>query len=46
MPKELLKFGLQDGTPVKLPINRNMSSADAKTGDTVDFEVLEDVKFG
>jgi hypothetical protein len=23
-----------------------MSSADAKTGDTVDFEVLEDVKFG
>ncbi len=23
-----------------------MSSADAKTGDTVDFEVLEEVKFG
>ena len=44
--KEPLTFGLQDGTPVKLRINRNMSSADAKTGDTVDFEVLEDVKFG
>lgn len=46
MPKEPLTFGLQDGTPVKLRINRNMSSADAKTGETVDFEVLEDVKFG
>jgi hypothetical protein len=45
-PKEPLAFGLQDGTPVKLRINRNMSSADDKTGDTVDFEVLEDVKFG
>ena len=44
--KEPLAFGLQDGTPVKLRINRNVSSADAKTGDTVDFEVLEDVKFG
>lgn len=44
--KEPLAFGLQDGTPVKLRINRNISSADAKTGDTVDFEVLEDVKFG
>ncbi len=45
-PREPLTFGLQDGTPVRLRINRNMSSADAKTGDTVDFEVLEDVKFG
>lgn len=41
-----LAFGLQDGTPVKLRINRNMSSADAKTGETVDFEVLEDIKIG
>jgi len=39
-------FGLQDGTPLKLRINRNMSSADAKTGETVDFEVLEDIKIG
>lgn len=45
-PKDPLVFGLQDGTPLKLRINRNMSSADAKTGETVDFEVLEDVKFG
>ena len=45
-PKEPLTFGLQDGTPVKLRINRNISSADAKTGETVDFEVLEDVKLG
>ena len=37
-------FGLQDGTPIKLRVARNLSSADAKTGETVDFEVLEDVK--
>src|SRR5688572_971754 len=41
-----LAFGLPDGTPLKLRISRNMSSADAKTGETVDFEVLEDVKIG
>ncbi len=35
---------LLDGTPVKLRIGRTISSADAKTGDTVDFEVLEDIK--
>ena len=45
-PKEPLAFGLQDGTPLKLRINRNMSSADAKTGEMIDFEVLEDVKVG
>jgi hypothetical protein len=39
-----LAFGLDDGTPVRLRINRTISSEDAKTGDTVDFEVLEDVK--
>ncbi len=39
-------FGLQDGTPVKLRTNRNLSSADDKTGATVDFEVLEDIKIG
>jgi len=36
-------FGLEDGTPVKLRTSRTVSSADAHTGDTVDFEVLEDV---
>ncbi len=44
--KEPLAFGLPDGTPVKLRINRTISSADAKTGETVDFEVLEDIKIG
>ncbi|PYU18302.1 MAG: PEGA domain-containing protein [Acidobacteria bacterium] len=36
-------FVLEDGTPVKLRINRTISSADAHVGDTVDFEVLEDI---
>ncbi len=36
-------FVLEEGTPVKLRINRTISSADAHTGDTVDFDVLEDV---
>jgi hypothetical protein len=37
---------LQDGTPIKLRIGRTISSADAHTGDSVDFEVLEEVKVG
>jgi len=41
-----LEFGLPDGTPVKLRTARNLSSADEKTGGSVDFEVLEDVKVG
>ena len=36
-------FVLEDGTPIKLRINRTVSSGDAHVGDTVDFEVLEDV---
>jgi hypothetical protein len=44
--KSPLAFGLEDGTPIKLRLNRTMSSADAKTGETVDFEVLEDIKIG
>ena len=43
--KQPLAFGLEDGTPIKLRLTRNLSSADATTGDRVDFEVLEDVKF-
>ena len=35
---------LLDGTPVRLRLGRTLSSADAKTGDEVDFDVLEDVK--
>ena len=38
------KFVLDDGTPIKLRLDRNLSSADAKTGDNIDFEVLEEVK--
>ena len=36
-------FGLEDGTPVRLRTTRTISSADAHMGDTLDFEVLEDV---
>ena len=37
---------LEDGTPVKIRIARTVSSADAHVGDTVDFEVLEEVRVG
>lgn len=36
-------FGLEDGTPVKIRTARTISSGDAHEGDTLDFEVLEDV---
>jgi len=36
-------FVLEDGTPVRLRINRTISSEDSKQGDTVDFEVLQDI---
>lgn len=36
-------FVLEDGLPVKLRINRTVSSADAHVGDTVDFEVLQEI---
>jgi hypothetical protein len=39
----LVGFWLEDGTPVKLRLTRNLSSATDKKGDTVDFEVLDDV---
>ena len=37
-------FVLEDGTPVRMRINRTISSADSKTGDTVDFEVLDNLE--
>lgn len=37
------QFILQDATAVRLRLNRNVSSEDAHEGDSVDFEVLEDV---
>ncbi len=36
-------FGLEDGTPIKLRTSRTISSADAHVGDTLDFEVLEEI---
>jgi hypothetical protein len=36
-------FVLEEGTPVRLRINRTISSADEHTGDNVDFEVLDDI---
>jgi PEGA domain len=36
-------FVLEDTTPVKLRLNRTISSSDSKVGDTVDFEVLQDL---
>lgn len=41
-----LAFGLPEDTPIKLKLTRTISSKDAKVGDRVDFEVLEDVKAG
>jgi len=37
---------LPEGTPVRMRINRTVSSADAHVGDNVDFEILDDVKAG
>jgi hypothetical protein len=39
-------FVLHDATPVRLRLSRNLSSTDATVGETVDFEVLDDVKIG
>ena len=36
-------FVLTDGTPLRVRLNRTVSSADARLGDPVDFEVVEDV---
>jgi hypothetical protein len=38
------KFMLEDGMPLKIRLGRTISSADSKVGDTVEFEVLEEVK--
>src|ERR1700691_1148601 len=36
-------FVLEDETPIRLRLNRTISSADAHVGDTVDFETLDDI---
>jgi hypothetical protein len=35
---------LEDGSPVRLRLQRTPSSSDAQMGDTVDFDVLQEVK--
>lgn len=40
------KLVLDHGTPVKLRLKRDLSSADAKPGDNIDFEVSDEVKVG
>lgn len=37
---------LHEGTPVRLKLNRTISSATEHEGDKVDFEVLDDIKAG
>jgi hypothetical protein len=37
---------LHDATPVRMRLNRTISSADATVGETIDFEVLDEVKIG
>ncbi len=37
------QFILEDGTPIKLVLSENLSSADAQVGQEVSFEVVEDV---
>ncbi|MGA9544500.1 MAG: hypothetical protein WBQ85_13080, partial [Candidatus Sulfotelmatobacter sp.] len=36
-------FVLEDQTPVRLRLNRTISSADAHLGDTVDFSTVDDI---
>ena len=37
---------LPEGTPVRMRMNRTISSADAQQGDNVDLETLDDIKVG
>jgi hypothetical protein len=45
-PKPMTTFGLPEDTPVRLRLNRTISSATEKVDDKVDFTVIEDVKVG
>ena len=40
------KTVLPEGTPLRIRINRTVSSADAQVGDNVDFETLDDISLG
>src|ERR1700730_12074225 len=37
-------FLLQDGTPIRMRLQRTISSADAQVNEQVDFDVLDEVK--
>lgn len=37
---------LEDGTPLRLRLSRTLSSAECKTGDRIDFEVMDPVVLG
>ena len=43
-PSNIQPHTLLDGTPIKLRLSQTISSADAKVGQEVPFEVLEDIK--
>ena len=45
VPAKTQKYdhALQDGTPVKLQLTRALSSADAKAGQEISFEVVDDL---
>ncbi len=45
-PESSAKIVLPDGTPIELRITKGLSTAYAKVGDAVDFEVVDDVKVG
>lgn len=45
-PKPMTTFGLPEDMPVRLRLNRTISSATEKVNDKVDFTVIEDVKVG
>ena len=45
-PKTSAAFRLEDGTPLKLRLQRTISSADAQVDDRVDFDVLDEVRVG
>lgn len=38
------EFGILEDTPVRIKLTRTISSKDAKVGDKVDFEVIEDIR--
>lgn len=43
-PAEPKHFWLEDGTPLRLRLQRTLSSADAHVNEQVDFDVLDEVK--